>query len=240
MAVRTKRLALGALFTALGILLPLAFHLTGIPAAGQVFLPMHIPVLLCGFDPRPGLQRRLRAVCPVAGFLLMNMPAASRVLFMTVELCAYGLSAGLLYRKCGLDRLRLGVYPALLGAMLSGRLLYALALTAAATLFGMESVSAYLAVQATITGLAGIAVQAVVLPPLVKLFERSAFARELGLRAGKPRCCARPRACCKARTARWPSVSRAADASPPTAGRAPLLECIDRYGALRARRWPTA
>ena len=31
MAVRTKRLALGALFTALGILLPLAFHLTGIP-----------------------------------------------------------------------------------------------------------------------------------------------------------------------------------------------------------------
>ena len=48
MAVRTKRLTLAALFTALGILLPLAFHLTGIPAAGQIFLPMHIPVLLCG------------------------------------------------------------------------------------------------------------------------------------------------------------------------------------------------
>lgn len=185
MAVRTKRLALGALFTALGILLPLAFHLTGIPAAGQVFLPMHIPVLLCGLILGPVYGAVCGAVCPVAGFLLMNMPAAGRVLFMTVELCAYGLSAGLLYRKCGLDRLRLGVYPALLGAMLSGRLLYALALTAAATLFGMESVSAYLAVQATITGLAGIAVQAVVLPPLVKLFERSAFARELGLRAGK-------------------------------------------------------
>ena len=83
MAVRTKRLALGALFTALGILLPLAFHLTGIPAAGQVFLPMHIPVLLCGLILGPVYGAVCGAVCPVAGFLLMNMPAAGRVLFMT-------------------------------------------------------------------------------------------------------------------------------------------------------------
>lgn len=64
MAVRTKRLALGALFTALGILLPLAFHLTGIPAAGQVFLPMHIPVLLCGLILGPVYGAVCGAVCP--------------------------------------------------------------------------------------------------------------------------------------------------------------------------------
>ena len=132
MAVRTKRLTLAALFTALGILLPLAFHLTGIPAAGQIFLPMHIPVLLCGLILGPVYGAVCGAICPVAGFLLMNMPAADRVLFMTAELCAYGLAAGLFYRKCGLDRLRFGVYPALLGSMLSGRAVYALALAAAA------------------------------------------------------------------------------------------------------------
>lgn len=235
MAVRTKRLALGALFTALGILLPLAFHLTGIPAAGQVFLPMHIPVLLCGLILGPVYGAVCGAVCPVAGFLLMNMPAAGRVLFMTVELCAYGLSAGLLYRKCGLDRLRLGVYPALLGAMLSGRLLYALALTAAATLFGMESVSAYLAVQATITGLAGIAVQAVVLPPLVKLFERSAFARELGLRAGKTALLREAARLLQSENCTLAVVFAGGGRfTSDGKGVRPLLECIDRYGgALR-------
>lgn len=98
MAVRTKRLTLAALFTALGILLPLAFHLTGIPAAGQIFLPMHIPVLLCGLILGPVYGAVCGAICPVAGFLLMNMPAADRVLFMTAELCAYGLAAGLFYR----------------------------------------------------------------------------------------------------------------------------------------------
>lgn len=154
---------------------------------------------------------------------------------MTVELCAYGLSAGLLYRKCGLDRLRLGVYPALLGAMLSGRLLYALALTAAATLFGMESVSAYLAVQATITGLAGIAVQAVVLPPLVKLFERSAFARELGLRAGKTALLREAARLLQSENCTLAVVFAGGGRfTSDGKGVRPLLECIDRYGgALR-------
>ena len=43
----TLQLVLAALFTALGILLPAVFHPFGL--AGSVFLPMHIPVLLCGF-----------------------------------------------------------------------------------------------------------------------------------------------------------------------------------------------
>ena len=42
----TKNLALTALCLALGLLLPLLFHAIG---SGSVFLPMHIPVLLCGF-----------------------------------------------------------------------------------------------------------------------------------------------------------------------------------------------
>lgn len=32
---------------ALCVVLPMAFH--AIPNAGSIFLPMHIPVLLCGF-----------------------------------------------------------------------------------------------------------------------------------------------------------------------------------------------
>lgn len=232
MAVRTKRLTLAALFTALGILLPLAFHLTGIPAAGQIFLPMHIPVLLCGLILGPVYGAVCGAICPVAGFLLMNMPAADRVLFMTAELCAYGLAAGLFYRKCGLDRLRFGVYPALLGSMLSGRAVYALALTAAATLFGLENLSAYMAVQAAVTGLSGIAVQIVVLPPLVKLFEKSTFAHQLGLRTDKNALLREAKKLLQSEGCTLAVVFAGGGRfTSDGKGVRPLLECIDRYGA---------
>ena len=43
----TKNIALSGLFIALGLVLP---FLTGqIPNIGRMLLPMHIPVLLCGF-----------------------------------------------------------------------------------------------------------------------------------------------------------------------------------------------
>ena len=42
----TKKLVSCALCIAIGVLLPMAFHV--IPNAGSIFLPMHIPVLICG------------------------------------------------------------------------------------------------------------------------------------------------------------------------------------------------
>ena len=43
----TKKLTLSALFIALGIILP--FFTGQIKQLGNMLLPMHIPVLLCGF-----------------------------------------------------------------------------------------------------------------------------------------------------------------------------------------------
>ena len=40
----TKKIVSCALCIALGVLLPMAFHV--IPNAGSIFLPMHIPVLI--------------------------------------------------------------------------------------------------------------------------------------------------------------------------------------------------
>ena len=42
----TRRLVMAALCVALGVVLPMAFH--SVPRGGSIFLPMHIPVLLCG------------------------------------------------------------------------------------------------------------------------------------------------------------------------------------------------
>ena len=43
---RTNNLIIAAMCAALCVLLPMAFH--AIPNAGSIFLPMHIPILLCG------------------------------------------------------------------------------------------------------------------------------------------------------------------------------------------------
>lgn len=43
---KTYKLVASAVLVAFGVLLPLVFHLAG--TAGQIFLPMHIPVLLAG------------------------------------------------------------------------------------------------------------------------------------------------------------------------------------------------
>lgn len=42
----TLKITFCALFTALAVIIPSLFHLTGIN--GRIFLPMHIPVFLCG------------------------------------------------------------------------------------------------------------------------------------------------------------------------------------------------
>ncbi|MBQ7376223.1 MAG: ECF transporter S component, partial [Clostridia bacterium] len=45
---KTHRLTLAGFFVALGIILPFALgHGMGVP--GTLLLPMHLPVLLCGF-----------------------------------------------------------------------------------------------------------------------------------------------------------------------------------------------
>ena len=53
---KTKQIVLTGLFIALGLVLPMAFH--SIPNAGNIFLPMHIPVLLCGLVCGPWLDRK--------------------------------------------------------------------------------------------------------------------------------------------------------------------------------------
>ena len=45
-ASNIKNLIVAAMCAALCVVLPMAFH--AIPNAGGIFLPMHIPVLLCG------------------------------------------------------------------------------------------------------------------------------------------------------------------------------------------------
>ena len=109
----TKNLVLTAFCIALCIVLPMAFHAIG---AGATFLPMHIPVLLCGLLCGWPFGAACGLIGPLLSSLLTGMPPAFPTLpAMMLELCAYGVLTGLFYRK-----LRGNLYLSLIGAMAGG------------------------------------------------------------------------------------------------------------------------
>lgn len=100
---RTAKISTEAAFILLtvvsAVVLPQIFHAFGVLLGvggklGQIFLPMYIPVLIIGFyrGPVPGAIAGLLA--PLASFLIANMPTSALLPFITVELVATGLLAG--------------------------------------------------------------------------------------------------------------------------------------------------
>ncbi|MBD5145100.1 MAG: ECF transporter S component [Ruminococcus sp.] len=122
-----RNLTLAAMFLAIGLLLP---FLTGqIKQIGNMLLPMHIPVILCGLI--CGWQYGLGVgfVLPLLRYAMFGMP----ILFptgisMAFELAAYGFTVGLLYSisrwKCVV-----ALYRCMIIAMLAGRVVWGIVQT---------------------------------------------------------------------------------------------------------------
>ena len=121
---RTRNLVYAAMCLALCQVLPL---LTGqIPQIAQLFSPIHIPVLLCGFLCGPVWGLAVGLIAPILRSLLFGMPPLfPTAAAMAFELAAYGLIAGVLYRK--LPRRTPYIYVSLIAAMLLGRVVSGLA-----------------------------------------------------------------------------------------------------------------
>ena len=161
-----KRTCICAVCIALCYVLPLAFHAFG---AGTVFLPMHIPVLLCGLICGWGYGAFCGIAGPVLSCVLSGMPSATGLVSMVPELCVYGLVSGLLLRFVHTKNTYADLYIALIAAMLLGRIVGG----AAKVLFylsgasGMTELSfSLLATTYFVQSLPGIAIQLVLLPTL--------------------------------------------------------------------------
>ncbi|MBT9132426.1 MAG: hypothetical protein DDT36_01736 [Firmicutes bacterium] len=158
-----------AMMIALGVILPFAFH--GIPGAGRVFLPMHIPAILAGllFGPLSGFVSG--ALTPLVSSVLTGMPPLAPVpiaVQMSVELAIFGLLAGVSYRA-----LRLHLMLSLIIAMFGGRLAYSIITLAFFPLFGLRP--ALLGVvfgTALTTAVPGLLLQFVAIPALVLAYEK--------------------------------------------------------------------
>ncbi len=168
MVFSTRKLVFAGLCVALGVVLPLAFH--AVPNAGRVFLPMHIPVLLCGMICGWPYGLACGLLAPALSTLLTGMPPAAMLPAMLCELSVYGLIAGLLITYLRTGRRWLDLYTSLVLAMLSGRLIMGLV---NAFIFSAGTYSVEIFVSAAfVTALPGIAIQLVLLPALVRLLDK--------------------------------------------------------------------
>ena len=151
-----------AVCTALCVVVPMAFH--SIPKGGAVFLPMHIPVLLCGLIcPWPyGLLCGLLG--PLLSSVITGMPPAAMLPSMMVECGTYGLVSSLMLRLVRTGRPTADLYISMASAMVLGRvvagLVKALILAPGTPAFAWVSTS-------LVTGIPGIVIQLLLVPAII-------------------------------------------------------------------------
>ena len=170
----TKRLILAGLCVALGIVLPVAFH--SVANAGSIFLPMHIPVLLCGLICGWPYGLACGVLTPLLSSLITGMPPMAFLPSMLCELAVYGFVSGLLMRYVKTGKLLADLYISLVGAMLLGRLVLGL-LNAVLFHAGEYSVALW-TTSAFVTALPGIVIQLAVIPVLVFALKKSKLIAE--------------------------------------------------------------
>jgi len=160
---KTKKTAFTGLCVALGLLLPLAFHF--IPGGGSVFLPMHIPVLLCGLVCGWRYGFACGVLAPLASHLMTGMPPSAVLPGMLCELAVYGVVSGLLLERVWPQKNTLNIYLSMIGAMLSGRIVAGI-VKAAIFNVGEYSLEIWIA-GSFIKAIPGILLQLAVIPVIV-------------------------------------------------------------------------
>lgn len=104
-----------AVFTALSVLTPWAFHQFHL--AGATYLPMHFFIFIAALAGGWQAGAIVGLLTPFASYAVSGMPALTVLPQIAVEVTAYGLIAGLLRQK-----FHLNTVWSLLGAMAGGRL----------------------------------------------------------------------------------------------------------------------
>lgn len=165
----TRKLLMAAMCAALCVVLPIAFHL--VANAGTVFLPMHIPVLLCGLICGWPYGLLCGLIGPLLSSVCTGMPPVGYLPAMTLELAVYGLVTGLMMQRIRTGKLYADLYLSLGTAMLCGRVLSGVA---KALLFapGKTTLAAW-AVGSFVTALPGIVIQLALIPTLVVALEKA-------------------------------------------------------------------
>ncbi len=165
----TKKLVLSAMFLALALLLP---FLTGqIPEIGSMLLPMHIPVLLCGFFCGAPYGLAVGVLSPLLRSVLFGMPPMFPfAIAMAFELAVYGLMTGVLYKR--FPKKIPYIYLTLVISMIAGRIVWGAVSFALYGLSGTAFTMEIFMAGAILKALPGIAIQLVLIPIFVMVLDK--------------------------------------------------------------------
>ena len=170
MKLNVKKLVLSGLFLALALVLP--FFTGQIPQIGGMLCPMHLPVILCGFVCGGGWGAAVGFVAPLLRYLLFQMPPIYPTgLAMAFEMAVYGFVCGWLYLRLSGHKWR--IYPALISAMVLGRVVWGIVRLILAGLSAQSFTMAAFISGALLTAIPGILLQLVLVPLLVTALERA-------------------------------------------------------------------
>lgn len=167
---KTKKLTLSALFMALGIVLP--FFTGQIKQIGNMLLPMHIPVLLCGFVCGAPYGLAVGFIVPLFRSLLFGRPELMpTAVAMAIELAAYGAMTGIMYAK--LKGKKFGIYISLIVAMIAGRVIWGVASLVLYRILGNPFTWELFAAGAFLNAIPGIVIQLILIPAIIFALEKS-------------------------------------------------------------------
>ncbi len=160
----TKKIVYSGFFLALGIVLP---FLTGqIPNIGRSLLPMHIPVLICGFVLVWPYGLIVGFITPILRSALFTMPPMyPTAIAMAFELATYGCTAGIFYKL--LPKRNIYIYITLFISMLCGRIVWGITSLVLYGLQGNDFTMKLFMSGAFINAIPGIVLQIVLIPALI-------------------------------------------------------------------------
>lgn len=166
-----KKLAVTAMLFAVGMVLP--FFIGQIPAIGKMLLPMHIPVLLCGFIVGWQYGALIGFLLPIVRGLVFGMPPLyPNAVAMAFEMAVYGFVSGYLYSHARWQCTKM-LYISLVTAMLAGRLVWAFAEVILLGIGGNTFTWEMFATGAFLNAIPGIIVQLVLIPLIMVALRRA-------------------------------------------------------------------
>lgn len=167
----TLNLVLSAMFVAIGLVLP---FLTGqLQQIGNMLLPMHLPVLVCGLICGWQYGAAVGFILPPLRYVLFGAPPIFPIgVAMTFELAAYGFIAGFLYNRSRWQCI-IALYRSLLAAMIGGRLVWGLVRVLLTGVAGEAFTWQMFLSGALLTAIPGIILQLVFIPALMVALDRT-------------------------------------------------------------------
>lgn len=171
----TQNFVLAAMFMALGLVLP---FLTGqIQQIGNMLLPMHLPVLVCGLICGWQYGAVVGFVLPLLRFALFGMPPIYPMgVSMAFELAAYGFLVGWLYSHSRWQCI-ISLYRCLLAAMVGGRLVWGAVRVLLSGVAGQAFTWEMFLSGALLTAIPGIVLQLTLIPALMLALDRTGLVK---------------------------------------------------------------